>query len=238
MRIAMAWSQWQSGTSKPILVDTTTPLPHLECRWIKSLRQFLKYSKTKIHVDRPFCQHPERIDDFHIMDYALQTRQFDEAELCILNYCRLHIHVTTVSELFNASGSHMLIHMYECRRSPWMNPATVITLQPRPSEYQIRYQWQRLCRHWIHSDLLIANSMAFGEWITPCDKLRLRRSTYYLHSTFPIVYHWIHDAYWECHPTAVDQTVYIPNRPTDWTPDGAVTPIDVHFCHTPGIPVV
>ena len=33
------------------------------------------------------------------MDYALKTRKFTAPELCIINYCRLYLHVASVSEL-------------------------------------------------------------------------------------------------------------------------------------------
>jgi len=63
--------------------------------------------------------------------------------LKILNYCRLHLHVTTVSELFDADGLYVLPHIYQCSREPWFNPSQYITLQRRPSEHQIRHKWQR-----------------------------------------------------------------------------------------------
>jgi hypothetical protein len=70
LRINLAWSQWQSGLSQSILTETATPIPHLECRWLRSLRIFLQHSKSQLHVHQPFTQPIERIGDFHIMDYA------------------------------------------------------------------------------------------------------------------------------------------------------------------------
>jgi hypothetical protein len=132
LRIDLAWSQWQSGLSRPILTATSTPLPHLECRWLRSLRTFLHYSNSHLHVHQPFTQPIERIGDFHIMDYAIRSGLFDEEALRLINYCRLYLHVTTVSELFNADGtSSILPDMLSCRRAPWMDPTTVITLQKK-----------------------------------------------------------------------------------------------------------
>ena len=42
VRIATAWSQWQSGLAESFLTDTITPLPHLEARWFQSLRYGLQ----------------------------------------------------------------------------------------------------------------------------------------------------------------------------------------------------
>jgi hypothetical protein len=54
LRIDLAWSQWQSGLSRPIINATATPLPHLECCWLRSLRNFLQYSTSQLHVNQPF----------------------------------------------------------------------------------------------------------------------------------------------------------------------------------------
>lgn len=56
------------------------------------------------------------------MDFAQSCGLFNHKELAILNYCRLYLHVTTVSELFDASGSHIIPDLFYCRREPWFNP--------------------------------------------------------------------------------------------------------------------
>jgi hypothetical protein len=132
---------------------------------MNSFRGFLQYIHTTMPVDNDFVQPPERHGDVHIMDYAINCGHFDKAALHILNCCRLYLHVTTVSELFNATGQHMLPHtMFECTKPPCFNPATIVTLQRRPSEYQIRYPWKRLCREWSKSDGTIAESITLGPW--------------------------------------------------------------------------
>jgi hypothetical protein len=131
LQIDLAWSRWQSGLSRPILNDTATPLPHLECRWLHSLQNFLQYTNDQLHVNQPFVQPIERIGGFHIMDYAIQSGRFDEEALRIINYCRLYLHATTVSELFNTDGTSMLPDMFACRRAPWMDPTTIVTLSKR-----------------------------------------------------------------------------------------------------------
>jgi hypothetical protein len=39
--VALAWTQYQSGVSTPILSQVQTSLPHLELRWLPSLHTFL-----------------------------------------------------------------------------------------------------------------------------------------------------------------------------------------------------
>ena len=118
LRIALAWSQWQSGLSKSILQDTLTKLPHLESRWIKSLRTFLCKIKASIQLDNPRVVPTERTNDIYIMEYAIRCKLFNDKELKIINYCRQYLHVTTVSELFNAEGTKILPHIFQCCRPP------------------------------------------------------------------------------------------------------------------------
>eukprot|EP00957_Ditylum_brightwellii_P179053 13639539-Ditylum_brightwellii.AAC.1 len=39
--IAYEWTQHQSGWDTPILEDVIIDIPHLEARWLKSLREYL-----------------------------------------------------------------------------------------------------------------------------------------------------------------------------------------------------
>jgi hypothetical protein len=112
LQVALSWSQWQAGISKPILQNTRIHLPHLECRWIRSMRGFLRKIHATIRVDRPRVIPPEREHDIYIMEYAIRSKLFSEEDIQIINYCRQYLHVTTVSELFNAEGTTMHPHMF------------------------------------------------------------------------------------------------------------------------------
>jgi hypothetical protein len=214
LKVTLAWAQFQAGISTPILVNTSIKLPHLECRWVNSLRDFLAWSNSVIQVTKPSIPLLERIGDFHIMDQAIKLGIFQAVDLKILNYCRLYLHVTTVSELFDADGLYILPHIFQCRREPWFSPKTVITLQRRPSEYQIRYKWQRLLRHWMKDDGSIANSIYLGRWLSLPDTLRRQRSTYYRNSFPPTLHHWYQGAYWEYRKHACDPSIFIRIQPT------------------------
>ncbi len=97
--MVVSWAQWQSGHGKSIFEDTQRHLIYLECRWLQSLREFLGYINAQIVVDMPIVATPECQHDIYIMDYATECGLFSSQDLKILNYCRLYLHVTTVSEL-------------------------------------------------------------------------------------------------------------------------------------------
>ena len=114
LRMAMAWAQWNAGTSSPILQSPTISLPHLEARWIASLRQSLSDANMHFVIDTPYTIAPERHGDIHLMDWLIQSKLYTSQQLQIINCCRLHIHVTTISELFDAHGRNIQTHMYNC----------------------------------------------------------------------------------------------------------------------------
>jgi hypothetical protein len=58
----------------------------------------------------------------HLMDIAQTHPTLSTHDLRIINYCRLYLHVTTVSELLDAEGFRVLPSMMKCQRPPWFDP--------------------------------------------------------------------------------------------------------------------
>jgi hypothetical protein len=227
LRMTTMWAQWQTGHNVSILEDTGTSLPYLECRWLRSLREFLQQINATIQVDMALVAQPERQKDIYIMTYARQSGLFSCSDLAVINYCRLYLHVTTVSELFDADGTTMIPKLFECHREPWFNPDTVTTLQARPSAYQIRMKWQKLCRQWVKSDGTIAASIELGKWRVPGHHLRRRRQTYIVRTMPNRVYHWRQGSYWEYQRDAFVHQQFNPVTPSQWNPQCDCTPISV-----------
>jgi len=222
LRINLAWCQWQAGISTSILIDTSPDkLSYLEARWLPSMRQALHQFDATLTVDEDFVPRPERSDDKYIMDLALSFPDLGDTTLRIINYCRLYLHITTISEMFDASGTRLLQHISRCERPPWFDSSTNVTIQRRPSSHQIRTRWQPFCSR-------LSCHHVVGPWHLP---LRLRRETYCschdsgTHSFF----HWYAGTYWECSsPTksGEDRVKLTLQRPTTWTPS-ATDPHDV-----------
>jgi hypothetical protein len=121
LRIDLSWCQWQAGTSESILFNLVRIL-YLEARWIPSLCNALRLCNARIILDNNMVPAPEQIGDWYIMDVALESKVFNNKEIRIINYCRLYLHVTTVSEMFDPDGIALLPHMRRCERPPWFDP--------------------------------------------------------------------------------------------------------------------
>ena len=227
LRIAVMWAQWQSGHALPILEDPDTPLPHLECRWLTSLREFLHDIKGKLSVDTPLVSPNERKHDVHIMTFAIQSGYFTDQDLRIINYCRLYLHVVTMSELFEADGRTVIPELFRCQREPWFDSSVYVTLQNRPSEYQIKMRWQKLCRQWTQASGQLAASMNLGGWTTPGQHLRRRRKTYIIPNIPHKLFHWTQECYWEYFCQDPGSKVFRPKRATQWLPKHHCIPAQV-----------
>eukprot|EP00957_Ditylum_brightwellii_P212258 15367141-Ditylum_brightwellii.AAC.2 len=99
--------QHQSGWYKPILECTAIAMPHVKARFIPSLCNYLR--KTGMHVDMKYngvypCQ---RINDRHIMTTVIYSSLF----LRQLNYCRVNLGVTMLSDITLADSSTLDPHM-------------------------------------------------------------------------------------------------------------------------------
>jgi hypothetical protein len=117
-----------------------------------------------------------------------------DKDLRIINYCRLYLHITTISEMFDADGHEIMDHIRRCHRAPWFDPNINVCIQRRPSEHQICTRWRSLCE-------VAKQFPPKGNWILP---LRSRRETYCLAGiNTAIIHHWYAGSYWECSPARV-----------------------------------
>lgn len=218
LRITLAWSQWQAGISSSILASVGIDIPYIECRWIKSLRSFMHHVGATISLDTTFVPTPERIGDRFIMDEAKAMHFFNDKELGIINFCRLYLHVTTTSELYDAAGTKIMPNMYECQRPTWFDPLVVTAIQRQPSHYQRQKTWKKF--------LSMLPTPRFSRWILG-SKLRLRRETYYQpDDNDGKIYHWYMGTYWICDPPIIERgTQYIIRESSNWIPTDSSIPI-------------
>jgi hypothetical protein len=176
LRIAVAWLQHTLGTSRSFLQDTSTRLPHMEAKWLKSLRDYLKHVKGNIEVDQKYIPPLERIHDCYIMDAIIDSHQFNNKEIQRLNYCRLYLQAVTLSDLAQASGTHLDMAMLrgcpdQCSSvSRWHH-----VTQGRPDDKQWQL-WRRANRIWSEEDGALKQPLK--RWIVPVQHQRRQWQAY------------------------------------------------------------
>ena len=231
LRVATAWGQWLTGLSRSFLFDVSTPLPHFEAKWLNSLRNALDRANMQLHLNKSYVLPAERTNDIHIMEWASLYSELSPKAIKVLNYCRLYLHVTTISELFDSDGLRILSYMYECRRPPWFNKRQFMPIQTRPSPYQIRKVWKPFCNRWIQKIGLL-QSHPLGHWTHQAAHYRPYRRSYVEchrepHLYEPTYYTWFIDSYWEMILIPTDSPHWILlslRHPTTWRPTSTSAP--------------
>lgn len=82
-------------------------MPHLEVKWLESLRQYLNHVGGYIQLSDPRIQPPQRVHEAYIIDAVLRSGRFKKKEICRINYCRLYLQAITISDLTLACGTKL-----------------------------------------------------------------------------------------------------------------------------------
>jgi hypothetical protein len=97
----------QAGTSKPILEDNQD-IPYIENQWMVTLRHFMIQIQATIKEENPWVIQSAREHDQHIMDIVLQSPSIPEKDYAELNYCRMYLRVTTLSDITTSDGKQIM----------------------------------------------------------------------------------------------------------------------------------
>eukprot|EP00978_Attheya_sp_CCMP212_P000100 scaffold186_cov32-Attheya_sp.AAC.3 len=106
-QILTRWAQLQAGTSKPILEDHQD-IPYIENQWMVTLRNYMIQIKATIQEEKPWTIPSARVHDQHIMDAFLQSPSIPKKDYAALNYCRLYLRVTTLSDITTSDGKQIM----------------------------------------------------------------------------------------------------------------------------------
>ena len=176
LRCLLAWTNYSVGISVSVLEDVTTPLPHLEAKWIGSLREYLRHTRAWIDVDDAGIAPIERENDDHIMDIILQSQQFTPAQIRTLNYCRVYLGALTLSDLTTTGGLYfdnakLKGHVSRLSsRNRWLN-----IYQDRPAEAQW-ILWRRANKLWSSPKGRL--NQPLGRWLRTNDERRMEFPAY------------------------------------------------------------
>jgi hypothetical protein len=98
--------QISSGCLNPCL-ENTTPHPYVHAPWVQSMRQFLQKIDGRILIPDFPRLHKRRTNDSHLMIKSVFSK-FKKSELECINACRIYLQVTTLAEITNDTGTHIL----------------------------------------------------------------------------------------------------------------------------------
>ena len=107
LRIAVAWAQVNTGVGYSILENVVPSLPHIESKWLDSLRHFLRLIDGKLRLNTTYVPEIQRVNDSYIMDHVLERGSFTRRQIQKINYCRLYLQAVTVSDISIASGDSL-----------------------------------------------------------------------------------------------------------------------------------
>ena len=104
LQSTLAWAQLVAGVHQPILEYPSIRLPHLEGRLFPSMRKFLHTIDGSISLANSFVPATQRQNDRYLMNMAMSYGRFSDAQIRLINFCRLHLQVVTLSDVVIADG--------------------------------------------------------------------------------------------------------------------------------------
>ena len=99
----MRWAQISAGMGEPILKETRE-LVHLEGRWIAHLITEMQKIRCKIKIINGWIPEPHRERDRYLMDAVTDSKLISPQHKKIINYCRLYMKMTFISEMSTPDG--------------------------------------------------------------------------------------------------------------------------------------
>jgi hypothetical protein len=170
----MAWLHLSVGMSYSILERVDVSLPHLESKWIGSLRTFLASISASLHLDDPCIPQPQREHDRHLMDMIIQSARFTPQEIRKLNYCRLYLQVVTLADISKPNGRELDPCFLQGAPSLYSNRTRWHTInQDRPSANEWKL-WISANRIWSDSQGYLLQPL--GAWLHPLPDLLFNSS--------------------------------------------------------------
>ena len=176
LRTLLAWANYSVGTSVSILADVTTPLPHLEAKWLSSLRDYLRHVRAWIDVDSPGIAPMERENDQYIMEVVLRSNKFKPAQIRVINYCRLYLGAITLADLTTPNGLYLDNAKLNGQVSRFSNVTRWLKIrQDRPADAQWQI-WRRANLLWSNRKGRLTNPL--GKWLRMNDERRIMCTAY------------------------------------------------------------
>ena len=162
---AYSWAQYGVGTSQPLLTDVTSKWPHFEAKWFRSLRQYLRNIGGEIRLKDTYVPRTQRKHNVFLMDIVLSSKKFGPASIRRINYCRLYLNVTLLSDITRPDGSRLDKAAYDGNLTQLLstNPGLSVN-QPKPNN-KAWQEWRKFLHLLVHRDVALHLKNPLTEWI-------------------------------------------------------------------------
>lgn len=176
LHIAVSWAQYAVGTGVSFLWDVTTELPHMEVKWLRSLRGYLRKVGGQLELDEPGILPLQRVHDEYIMTAIISSDRFNPSEITQLNYCRQFLQLLTISDLTTADGIHIDQDMLAGKMGKWSNTTKLHHFnQGRPNK--------KVWNLWLKANLLWSDGVRLhqplGPWLVDSSAQRQQACAYF-----------------------------------------------------------
>jgi hypothetical protein len=111
--IALRSLQIKSGCGFHLLEDPSEWVPYITACWLTSIRDFLDRNDINIKVANAHLVPTSREHDRYIMDKIRKLGIYDNRQLFDINAVRLHLKVTTLSDVVTAQGKQITEEVFE-----------------------------------------------------------------------------------------------------------------------------
>ncbi len=180
LKNVVAWAQFTTGMSSPILELPSVHLPRLESKWLASLRCYLASINAVLHVDTTGIPPLEREHDGYMMEWIVRSKQFTDKEVVRLNFCRLFLIAVTLSDLTVTDGKYLDNRKLQGNPSIMSSQSHWMPVhQDRPSEAEWRL-WRKANKIWSRADGTLQQPL--GNWIQDLLKRRIFHFAYKDHN--------------------------------------------------------
>jgi hypothetical protein len=162
--------------------------------------------------------------DLYVMDAVLASGQLTPTEVCQINYCRLHLQVTTLSEVCQANGVYIDEAFREGFSDTRSSTSTWLHFnQPRPVN-KIWKLWQTVLNWWFDESGIIYRPL--GSWLYSGDNLRRVWPSYYDTAT-DMLYSRTDESFLQYDRPSQDCPDFSDGTATDWTPTSTSLPCTI-----------
>ncbi len=104
-RIAFMWAQLNTGMGFHLLEYPGLSVPHLECKWMESMRSGLAALQGSIQCIENFIVPIAQEGDTYIMDAICESKKFTKNEVRQINACSLYLKVLLTPDISTPCGT-------------------------------------------------------------------------------------------------------------------------------------